>query len=46
MQAQSYIPFTKEMKKEYTILMPTMLPRHFELRTENELTDRSFRNVQ
>ena len=31
MQAQSYIPFTKEMKKEYTILMPTMLPRHFEL---------------
>lgn len=22
------------------------LPRHFELRTENELTDRSFRNVQ
>lgn len=31
MQAQSYIPFTKEMKKDYTILMPTMLPRHFEL---------------
>ena len=31
MQAQSYIPFTREMKKEYTILMPTMLPRHFEL---------------
>ena len=31
MQAQSYIPFTGEMKKEYTILMPTMLPRHFEL---------------
>ena len=31
MQAQSYIPFNKAMKKEYTILMPTMLPRHFEL---------------
>lgn len=31
MQEQSYIPFTKEMKKDYTILMPTMLPRHFEL---------------
>jgi len=28
---QNYIPFTKEMKKEYTILVPTMLPMHFEL---------------
>jgi len=26
-----YIPFTKEMKKEYTILAPNMLPMHFEL---------------
>ncbi len=31
MQEHSYIPFTEEMKKEYTILVPTMLPRHFEL---------------
>ena len=28
---KSYVAFTKEMKKEYTILVPTMLPRHFEL---------------
>ena len=28
---QQYIPFTKEMKKEYTILAPNMLPMHFEL---------------
>ena len=27
----SYIPFTEEMKKEYTILVPTMLPMHFKL---------------
>ncbi len=27
----NYIPFTKEMKKEYTILIPTMLPMHFKL---------------
>ena len=31
MPAKSYIPFTKEMKKDYTILVPTMLPMHFEL---------------
>ena len=31
MQSHSYIPFTEEMKKEYTILVPTMLPMHFEL---------------
>lgn len=31
MQEHSYIPFTKEMKKDYTILVPTMLPMHFEL---------------
>ena len=28
---QQYIPFTEEMKKEYTILAPNMLPMHFEL---------------
>lgn len=27
----NYIPFTEEMKKEYTILVPTMLPMHFKL---------------
>lgn len=26
-----YISFTKEMKKDYTILVPNMLPMHFEL---------------
>lgn len=26
-----YIPFTEEMKRDYTILIPTMLPMHFEL---------------
>lgn len=26
-----YIPFTKEMKKDYTILVPNMLPMHFKL---------------
>ena len=28
---QKYIPFTEEMKKDYTILMPNMLPMHFTL---------------
>ena len=28
---QNYIPFTKEMKKDYTILVPTMLPMHFKM---------------
>ena len=28
---QYYIPFTKEMKKDYTILIPTMLPMHFKM---------------
>lgn len=28
---QSYIPFTKEMKKTHTILVPNMLPTHFKL---------------
>ncbi|MBQ7347164.1 MAG: 2-hydroxyacyl-CoA dehydratase [Clostridia bacterium] len=27
----NYIQFTKEMKKDYTILVPNMLPMHFEL---------------
>ena len=27
----NYIPFTKEMKKDYVILAPNMLPMHFEL---------------
>lgn len=27
----SYIPFTEEMKKEYKILVPNMLPMHFKL---------------
>lgn len=28
---KSYIPFTEEMKKDYTILIPNMLPMHFTL---------------
>lgn len=28
---RTYVPFTEEMKKEYTILVPTMLPMHFKL---------------
>lgn len=28
---RAYVAFTREMKKEYTILVPTMLPMHFEL---------------
>ena len=28
---QNYIPFTKKMKEEYTILVPNMLPTHFKL---------------
>jgi len=27
----NYIPFTKEMKKDYTILIPNMLPMHFKM---------------
>jgi predicted nucleotide-binding protein (sugar kinase/HSP70/actin superfamily) len=27
----NYIPFTEEMKKEYTILVPNMLPMHFKM---------------
>lgn len=29
--AKSYIPFTEEMKKDYTVLIPNMLPMHFTL---------------
>jgi len=28
---KDYIPFTKEMKKDYTVLIPNMLPMHFTL---------------
>lgn len=28
---KTYISFTEEMKKEYTVLIPNMLPMHFEL---------------
>ncbi len=31
MKNNYYIPFTKEMKKDYTILVPDMLPMHFKL---------------
>ncbi len=31
MQDRSFVPFTKEMKEDYTILIPNMLPMHFKL---------------
>lgn len=31
MEKRKYIPFTEEMKKDYTVLVPNMLPRHFKL---------------
>ena len=31
MEERKYIPFTEEMRKEYTILVPNMLPRHFKI---------------
>lgn len=31
MQDKSFVPFTKEMKDDYTILVPNMLPMHFRL---------------
>lgn len=31
MQNKNYVLFTKEMKKDYTILVPNMLPMHFKL---------------
>jgi predicted nucleotide-binding protein (sugar kinase/HSP70/actin superfamily) len=30
-KAENYVLFTKEMKKDYTILAPTMLPMHFKI---------------
>lgn len=30
-QDKTYIPFTEEMKKDYTVLIPNMLPMHFKL---------------
>ena len=36
---QKKIPFTKEMKKDYTILVPQMLPIHFEFITTAVATD-------
>lgn len=34
MEEQRYIPFTEEMKREYKILVPDMLPMHFKLITK------------
>ena len=31
MQDKSFVPFTEEMKKDYTILVPNMLPMHFRM---------------
>ena len=31
MHDNTYVPFTEEMKQDYTILMPNMLPMHFQL---------------
>ena len=31
MQDKSFVPFTEDMKKDYTILVPNMLPIHFKL---------------
>ncbi len=31
MEQQTYISFTEEMKKDYTVLIPNMLPMHFAL---------------
>lgn len=31
MQDKTFVPFTKEMKKDYKILVPNMLPIHFKL---------------
>ena len=31
MHDTTFVPFTEEMKKNYTILVPNMLPRHFKL---------------
>lgn len=34
MEEQRYVPFTEEMKKDYKILVPDMLPMHFRLITK------------
>lgn len=31
MQDKSFVPFTEDMKKDYTILVPNMLPMHFKM---------------
>ena len=31
MQDRSFVPFTEDMKKDYTILVPNMLPMHFKM---------------
>ena len=31
MQDKSFVPFTEDMIKDYTILVPNMLPMHFKL---------------
>ena len=31
MEERKYVPFTEEMKKDYTILIPNMLPNHFSM---------------
>ena len=31
MQDKSFVPFTRDMIRDYTILVPNMLPRHFKL---------------
>ena len=31
MSELSYVQFTEEMKKDYTVLMPNMLPMHFRM---------------
>lgn len=31
MHDKTYVPFTKEMKNDYTILVPNMLPIHFKM---------------
>ena len=31
MSELSYVQFTEEMRKDYTVLMPNMLPMHFRM---------------
>ncbi len=44
-QEQSRIIFTKEMKKNYKILIPNMLPIHFKL-FKNILKQENFNKVK